>query len=208
MPLIYRTGYISAALALVGIIGYGVAQIMQVLKLISYPWDEVLIYGFSLCITVPFLVMIVALHQTFSSQKKLWSGIAVAISTAYLVFALTVYTVQLTIVLPAGRTDMTVEYLRVSPHSLFWALDALAYLCMGLATLFLLPALKQIRAARRVRGMILAHGIMTAVAMIVYFYPHFSTRLLLIASPWLLTACGVCASLAVYFRNGKTLYVN
>lgn len=208
MPLVFKTGRLSAIIAFMAVLSYGIVQVLQVSGSIVYPWDERLIYGFSLCIAIPFLVMVIALHQTMPSCKKIWSGIAVALATAYTVFALMVYVVQLTVVLPAKPGDHRIDVLRMYPHSLFWALDALAYLCMGLAVLFLVPALSHIPAARWLRILMVAHGVMTLISMIVYFYPEFSTTMLLIASPWLLTACGICAGLAVYFSKGKTLYIN
>ncbi|PZR25538.1 MAG: hypothetical protein DI535_17790 [Citrobacter freundii] len=208
MSLIFRTGYLSAIFSFTAVAGYGIAQILQVFNLISYPWDELFIYGFSLCIAIPFLITIIALHQTLPSYKKMWSGIAAALATAYVVFALMVYVVQLMVVLPADAKDSRLDILRMSPHSLFWTLDALAYLCMGIAVLFLVPALKDIDTARWLRRLMIAHVVMTVVAMFVYFYPQFSTGLLVVASPWLLTAGGVCAGLAIYFRKGNTLYIH
>ncbi|RYZ48044.1 MAG: hypothetical protein EOP49_19700 [Sphingobacteriales bacterium] len=205
MVAVYRTGFIAAIFALLGIAGYGIVQIMQVLRLLVFPLDEWLIYGFSLWIALPFLFMVVALRRTLTSHGKLWSEMAVSLATIYLMFALTVYGVQLTVVLPAGKTISQYDWLRITPHSFFWTLDALAYLSMGLTTLFLVPALRQIKKSKWARFMLLAHGLMTIVVMVVYFYPHFSTAILLIASPWLITGCGVCVTLAAYFKEaGRT----
>jgi hypothetical protein len=48
------------------------------------------------------------------------------------------YTVQLATVIPATMQHKLdeVRVLEQTPHSLFWDLDALGYICMGLATLF------------------------------------------------------------------------
>jgi len=107
------------------------------------------------------------------------------------------------VVLPADESVSGINYLRVTPNSFFWTLDALAYLFMGLTALFFLPTLKHIKSVRYLLYVTAAHVVMTVVSMVVYFYPHFSNNLLLIGSPWLLTACGMCIGMSVYFRREK-----
>jgi hypothetical protein len=41
-----------------------------------YPWDEISIYGFSLCIVVPFILEMLALHYITPTEKKIWSHAA------------------------------------------------------------------------------------------------------------------------------------
>jgi len=39
-----------------------IAQTLQLLGMLTYPYDEIFIYGFSLCIVIPFLLEMLALH--------------------------------------------------------------------------------------------------------------------------------------------------
>jgi len=41
-----KLGFWASTIAFVAIVSYGVAQIMQVLNMISYPFSDILIYGF------------------------------------------------------------------------------------------------------------------------------------------------------------------
>jgi len=59
---VYRVGFWSALVAFVATSGFSVAQILQIMGLVSYPWDEILIYGFSLFIAAPFMLALLALH--------------------------------------------------------------------------------------------------------------------------------------------------
>ena len=59
---LYKVGFWSALVASFGAVGYSVVQIMQILKLLSYPLDAIIIYGFSLCIATPFILAMLALH--------------------------------------------------------------------------------------------------------------------------------------------------
>src|SRR5262249_22506512 len=50
----------------------------------------------------------------------------------------------------------------------------------------------------------LANGLFTAVIAFVYWYPVFSTKLLLLASPWVVTGPGSIWLLAIYFKRRTT----
>jgi len=56
---------------------YGVAQILQVFVMVRFPADEILIYGTSLCIVVPFILEILALHHLTPPGKQFWTHAAV-----------------------------------------------------------------------------------------------------------------------------------
>jgi len=57
-------GFYCSLTAFLAAVGYGIAQILQVSRIISYPLDEILIYSFSLSIAVPFLLAMLALHYS------------------------------------------------------------------------------------------------------------------------------------------------
>ena len=73
---LYKVGFWSALVALVGAFGYSVAQILQLVSLVRYPSDAILIYGFSLCIATPFILAMLALHYLTPREKKFWSHAA------------------------------------------------------------------------------------------------------------------------------------
>jgi hypothetical protein len=111
-------------------------------------------------------------------------------TTMYAVFGTANYVVQLATVVPAklrGTVD-AVRVLEQTPHSLFWDFDAVAYMMMGLAALVMVPALERSGAERRVRLACTAHVVATVLAGVVYFYPTYSYRLLLLGFPWGITA--------------------
>ncbi len=113
------------------------------------------------------------------------------------------YVVQLATVVPMTLNGTLGEFrlLDQTPHSLMWDLDALGYIFMGLATAFAVPVLSQEGLEGWARRFFLAHTFMTPVIAFVYFYPGFSTSLLLIGSPWLITAPGAALTLALVFRR-------
>ncbi|MCG2616274.1 hypothetical protein LZZ85_18390 [Terrimonas sp. NA20] len=196
-----RLGYVSASIAFIATLGFGIAQLLQVAGVLHYPLDEILIYAFSFCISVPLLVSLNVLHEFVSDNRKTWSRIAISLAICYVVFAAMVYTVQLAVVLPKSHETASSQVLILSPHSLFWMLDGLAYLFMGLAVLFLIPALLGDHQAKLLRLFFLAHGLMTPVVVLEYIYPDFSIMLLFLASPWIISACGSWLLMALYFRK-------
>ena len=111
-------------------IAYDVVQILQVRGVLHFPVDEILIFGTSLCIVVPFVLEMVALHYSRPTESRFWTHAGLVFTTMYAVFASANYVVQLTTVIPAKLRGMadTVRLLEQTPHSLLWDFDAIAYL--------------------------------------------------------------------------------
>ncbi|EQB63079.1 MAG: hypothetical protein RBG1_1C00001G0658 [candidate division Zixibacteria bacterium RBG-1] len=201
--VIYRIGFWSALIAFVAAAGYSVAQILQLLSVTKYPLDAILIFGFALGIEVPFMLAFVALHYTVPDEKKIWTHAALLFSIMYATYVTLNYVVQLATVIPMtlkGALD-EIRVLDQTPHSLFWDVDALGYIFLGLATLFAVPVFAKKGFERWVKWFFLANSLMTPVIAFVYFYPHFSTTLLLFGSPWLVTASGSMLLLALFFSK-------
>ncbi len=202
-------GFWSGLIAFVSALAFFVTQVLQIVGILGYPWDEILIYGFSLCIVVPFILEMLSLHYLVPIEKKFWSHVALIFTVMYAVFVTANYVVQLATVIPMtirGSAD-EIRILRQTPHSLFWDFDAIGYIFMGLATLFAVPVFKKQGFQRWVRYLFLIHGLVTPLIAFVYFYPNFSDRLLLIGLPWGITAPSSMLLLAIMFRkdrNSKT----
>jgi len=171
---------------------------------LRFPLDEILIFGASLCIVVPFVLEMLALHYSRSPEDRFWTHAALIFTTMYATFGSANYVVQLTTVIPAKLRGAaaTVALLEQTPHSLLWDFDAIAYLAMGLATLVLIPALRRPGPERRARNACVAHVVSTALSGIVYFYPAYSSRLLLLGLPWAVTAPLVMLLLALALGSG------
>jgi len=183
-------GYRSGVAAGVAALSYDLVQILQVAGVLRFPADEILIYGTSLCIVVPFMLEMVALYQVTPRDKKFWAHAALMFTTIYAVFVTANYVVQLATVIPAklnGTLD-SVRLLDQTPHSLFWNFDAIGYIAMGLATLLAVPAFSGTGFEQRVRQALIANTLVTPLIATVYFYPVFSTRLLFLGFPWAITA--------------------
>jgi hypothetical protein len=200
---IYKLGFWSAFAAFIAAAGYSVVQILQVVGLVRYPWDAILIYVSSLCIVIPFMLAILALHYSVPNDKKIWSHAALLFTVMYAVYVALNYVVQLGTVIPLSLRGASEEirFLNQTPHSLFWDIDALGYIFMGLATLFAVPVFAKQGLQRWVRRFFLANGLFTPVIALVYFYPHFSYSLLLLAMPWIITVPGSILLLALYLKS-------
>jgi hypothetical protein len=200
---IYRVGFWTGIIAFAATFAFFIAQILQILKIFNYPWDEISIYGFSLCITIPFLLEMLALHYTVPPEKKYWSHAALIFTSFYVLFVSANYVVQLATVIPMtlkGNAE-GIGILIQTPHSLFWNFDAIGYIFMGLATLFAVPAFERTGFQKWVRLVFLIHALVTPLIAFVYFYPVFSDKLLLIGLPWGITAPAAMLVLAIMFKK-------
>ncbi|MGZ3854349.1 MAG: hypothetical protein ACXVBX_16255 [Flavisolibacter sp.] len=197
-----KLGFWSALVAFVAASGYSVAQILQVVGVVGPPWDGILIYGFSLFIATPFMLALLALHYVTPNENRFWSHAAVLFAVMYTIYVTLNYVVQLTAVIPYVAPN---PVLVQTPHSLFWTVDALGYITLGLATLFAVPLFAKQGLQKWLRWFFLANGLITPVIAFVYFYPNFSTTLLLLGLPWIVTAPGSMLLLALFFRRRSEL---
>jgi hypothetical protein len=167
---------------------YVVVQMLQVVRVLRFPIDEILIYGTSLCIVVPFVLEMVALHHLTPPARQFWTHAALLFAVMYAVFVTANYVVQLATVVPAKLRGEVPGLLAQTPHSLFWNFDAIGYIAMGLASLLAIPAFSRIGFERWVRRALIANAAVTPLISVVYFYPEFSTALLFLGFPWAITA--------------------
>lgn len=205
MQEIKKVGFLSGLAAFIFTLGYCIVQILQVTHVLYFPLDEILIYGISLCIVIPFVLEMLAFFYITPTEKKFWSHAALIFAIFYAVFVTANYVVQLATVIPAklnGTID-NVKVLEQTPHSLFWNFDALGYIFMGLATLFAIPALKKTRYQKWVRISFIANALVTPLIAIVYFYPTYSESLLILGYPWAITAPLSMLSLAIMFNKTR-----
>jgi len=200
-----KIGFFAALAAFVATTLYGLAQLLQIANALRPPLDGIFIFGFSLCIAGPFMIAVLALHHIAPAGKKFWSAAALIFTIMYGTYVALNYTVQLATVIPAARrgTLGEIHILDQTPHSLFWDVDALGYICMGFATLFGSFVFSTRGVEKWVKGFFLANALMTPIVALVYFYPTFSVPLLLLGSPWIVTAAGSMLCLAIYFRTGS-----
>ena len=200
---INKIGFYAGVIAFAANAGFVVVQTLQLLGVIPYPYDEILIYSFSLCIVVPFLMEMLALHYATPDDKKIWSHAALIFTIIYAVFVIANYVVQLATVIPitvSGNGD-AVKILSQTPHSMFWDYDAIGYIFMALAMLFASPVFDKSGIEKWVRIAFLANAFVTPLIVFVYFYPTFSESLLLLALPWTITAPTAMLLLAIMFRR-------
>jgi len=156
-----RIGYWSALTAFFAAIGYGVVQILQLTGGLTFPWDEIWIFGFSICIAPPFVLSMVALHQAMPEQKRIWTLSAIVMAIMYATLVTIVYPTQLAVVIPerlAGNLS-AVQFLMVTPHTFMWVIDGAGYLLMGLSTLFAAGAFADTDSHRWLRRFLIANGL-------------------------------------------------
>ena len=204
MPDIPRIGFFAALTAFVATVLYGVAQLLQIVNAVRPPLDGTLIFAFSLCIAAPFIIAMLAFHHVIPTARRFWSSAALIFTIMYGTYVMLNYAVQLATVIPAARRG-TLDEIRIleqTPHSLFWDVDALGYICLGFATLFGSFVFSTYGVEKWAKGFFLANALMTPIVAIVYFYPTFSVALLVLGSPWIVTASGSMLCLAIYFKSG------
>lgn len=202
---IYQLGFWSGLIAFGATTAFVIVQLLQLLGVFYFPTDEILIYGTSLCIVVPFLIEMLAFHYVTPVKKKFWSHGALLFTVLYAVFVTANYVVQLATVIPMKQKGVAGEIgiLEQTPHSLFWDFDAIGYICMGLASLMAVRVFEKSGFQKWVRLSFVANALVTPLIAIVYFYPVFSERLLMLGLPWGITAPLSMLLLALMIRKSE-----
>jgi hypothetical protein len=204
-PYIPKIGFWAGLIACIATLAYVTVQLLQLYGMLAYPSDEILIYSTSLCIVLPFVLAMQALHYTVPEEKRFWSHAALNFTMAYATLVTINYVVQLATVIPMtlkGRLH-EVRLLQQTPHSLFWNFDALGYIFMGLAAAMAIPVFERKGFQKWVRLSFVAHALVTPLIAFVYFYPVYSYRLLVLGFPWGITAPLFMLMLAIlFYKNG------
>src|SRR5664279_177493 len=183
-----RIGFWSSLTAFVMAAGYSIVQILQLLGFLAFPWDEILIFGFSIGIPVPFVLAMIALHHTVSEERRLWTHCAVVLAAMYAVLVTIVYPTQLAVVIPAklAGNAAAVQGLTVSVGTFMWVIDGAGYILMGLATLFAAGAFAEDPSRKWLRRFLIANGLIDPVILAIYVFPW----LLPVGGLWIITAPG------------------
>ena len=204
---IYKIGFLVRTIAFITTTAYVIVQLLQLARVFIFPVNEVLIYGTSLCIVIPFVFEILALHYVTADAKKFWSHAALIFAILYAVFVTANYVVQLATVIPMKLKGDAAEIrlLEQTPHSLFWDFDALGYIFMGLATLIAIPVFEKHGFQKWVRISFIANALATPLITIVYFYPEFSEKVLVLGFPWGITAPLAMLLLAIMFKKNYSV---
>jgi hypothetical protein len=84
--IIGNVGYWSGVAAFTSTVAYDVVQILQLAGMLQFPADEILIYGTSLCIVVPFILEMLALHHLTAPAKQFWTHASLIFTIIYAVF--------------------------------------------------------------------------------------------------------------------------
>ena len=66
-------GYWCGLAAFTSSVAYGLVQILQTAGMLRFPADEILIYGTSLCIVVPFILEMLAFYHLTPPDKQFWT---------------------------------------------------------------------------------------------------------------------------------------
>ena len=112
-------GFWSALTACAAAVGYSAIQTLQIVGLVGHPWDDILIFGFSICIASPFVLAMLALHYAAPEDKKIWSHAGLVFASMYAVLVSLVYMIELGVAIPMtlGGAASEVQFITFRQHS-------------------------------------------------------------------------------------------
>jgi hypothetical protein len=210
-PSTKTAGFWSAVIATVCSITYDVGQIAEWLGLLgsgggahnlSTPLGIYVLLIPSLFLGSSFLVLMVSIHETTPTDRKVWSHVAVVFATIYAALISINYYVQLTWVGPRlleGRIQGMESFLFTPFDSFLYAVDILGYSFMSLATFFVAKVFTGGGLERLARLFLVANGLLIPFIAL-QMYVHW---LIWIAALWAITFPGATWTLALLFRRSR-----
>jgi hypothetical protein len=202
-----RIGVWSAIVAALSGGAFTVGVLLGISGALARPWDAAASLVPSLLLAPAFVVLLVSLHHSVPSTKKIWTHLAVAFACIYAPLCAMAYVVELSVVQPLvvrGQADqvalLTLARFGTQPNTVFTAIDGLGYAFMSLACLFAAVALGPSGLERWIRWLLLATAALGVPSMLTYFVnPGF----LVVAAPWGITVPAFSVLLAIYFRRAS-----
>ena len=196
-----RLGFWSAALAASASVVFLVASVPVLLGAVAPPWDNVLTLVPSLLLAPALLALLVCVHNTAPSDKKVWSHLAVAFAAVYAALVSVVYVLELAVVEPlimrgdAARAGL----LTIEPGGVLNAIDGLGYAFLGLALLSAAPVFAGRGLDRLIRWLLLANGAAVVPILLTYFVDR--AFLVIAGLLWGIAIPTVSVLLAIWFRR-------
>ena len=185
-PMTRRFGVWMAWSAALASSAYAAAQILQLLAVLSDPWDRILIFAPSLALAPAFVLAVAALHARTPPSRRLWSLGALALAILYAADVSLVYVVQLCAVIQNdldGSGASVALFACCNFHMPATSIDLLGYTYMSFSTLLLAAALPAGVTTRALRWALIANGTLAPVILGQLLWPV----LIYMASPWLVT---------------------
>ncbi len=126
--------------------------------------SQILAVASALLLAPTFVVLIAAIHHRVADEQRLWRQIALAFAVAYATVVSLNYFLFLTVVQqnPQAYPCLTMDF---RSDSAFWALEALGYTFMSLATLCVVPLFSGGKAQQAVRWLFTANAAVNLIAV-------------------------------------------
>lgn len=166
--LVSKLGFWSSAIATLLVL---IATVAIVASFVGFPDALTLQMAMWLLLAPTFVVMMVSIHYYASDDKKILSYLGVVFAVAYMVIVGFNYFTQLTVVRFAGvygPIEGVGLFAFENTHSLLWALEALGYGFMCLATFFAAPVFTGGWLERSICWLFIANSILGAVGAVFF----------------------------------------
>jgi hypothetical protein len=176
-----------------------------------FPRDYLWMYP-ALLVTPIFVVLMACIHDYASGDKKLFSLIGLSFAVIAAAVITIDYFIQLTIIQPSllrGETDGLSLISQYNPHGIFIALEALGYLMMSLAFLFVAQVFSGhdwVERALRwllISGFILAVGSLIVLSLLYGNDLEYRFEVIVILIDWMVLIVSGALVSVVFKRGGR-----
>lgn len=181
-----RFAVAAAAAATIASLGYAVPQVLQVIGILTDPWDRIFIFTPSLLLAPSFVCAMAAAVDLAPAEHRGRARAAFGIATIYAALVSIVYVIQLGVVIPhdlRGEGGTVAAFACCAPGLPLTAIDLLGYSFMSVATWLLAGALPREPRNRWLRWMLIANGALVFALIGQLVEP----RLIVVGAAWLVT---------------------
>lgn len=186
MNALRRFGVAASAAATITSVGYAVPQVLQVIGILTDPWDRILIFAPSLLLAPSFVCAMAAAVDLAPAEHRGQARAAFGVATMYATLVSIVYVIQLGVIVPhdlRGEGAAVAAFACCAPGLPLTAIDLLGYSLMSVATWLLAGALPREPRNRWLRRMLIANGALVFALIGQLVEP----RLIVVGAAWLVT---------------------
>jgi hypothetical protein len=139
----HKIGFWSALTAMALVFAYSLLQALTDMNLIPGIKESLWIFLPPLLVAPTFLLVVVSLHYSVGRENKIWTSIALSLTTIYCGQIIMLYIMQFAMPFEDLKLKYFFHYEGLfDKHDFLKAIDALTYFFIGISALFLAVALK------------------------------------------------------------------
>jgi hypothetical protein len=192
--LTHKIGFWSAIVAIGLVLVYILLHLLTDIHLIHGIKESILIFLPHLLLAPTFLLIVICLHYSVRKENKIWTSIAISLTSVYCAQIVMLYLIQFILLFnDLPQKQLAFNKGLFDSNSFLLTIDALTYFFISLSSLFLAIALK---GNRWIFRPLIWNGLLVLLLFLSIFYPLFY----FVGAIWIISFIMAMIEISFFFR--------